>query len=153
MTNSEDRPKEGKGVELSRILNRDLFLHLLDLEVKRARRYQNFLCLLTLNLRQFSNNSDGWSPQTCYQTLGDLLRVEIRESDILGSVGENQMVVLLPYADQLAGGNAKTRFESVLKYFDFRSKGYEVIIEQISFPMQGTNTIDLLKKVFGPGVS
>ena len=153
MRSSESRPKQGEGVELSRILSKELFLYLLDLEVRRARRYQNFLCLLALNLKQFSNNSDGWSLQTCYQTLSDLLKVEIRESDMLGSIGDNQLVLLLPYADGLAGSNAKSRLESILKCFDFRSKGYDVMINQICFPVNGTNTINLLKKALGTETS
>jgi hypothetical protein len=48
----------------------------------------------------------------------------------------------------VAGGQAKSRFEDVLKYYDFESKGYEVKIHQVSFPMNGTNTNDLMEKVY-----
>ena len=69
-----------------RILNRDLFLFLLDLEVKRSRRYQNYLCLMFFKIKQFSGNGDGGGLQTCYQTLSNLLLEEIRESDIIGTL-------------------------------------------------------------------
>ena len=88
-------PEEAFG----RILNRDLFLFLLDLEVKRARRYQNFLCLLLLKIKQFSKEDNGGGLQACYQTLSNLLMEEIRESDIIGSLELDKLVVLLPYAD------------------------------------------------------
>jgi GGDEF domain-containing protein len=135
-------------LEFNRILNRDLFIYILDLEVKRARRYQNFICLLFIKLKKFSDeaNNNGWVFQTCYETLSDLLMVEMRESDILGSLGEGQLVALLPYADKSAGIFAKSRFEGVLKYFDFKNKGYEVEIDPICFPMHGADTVDLLKK-------
>jgi GGDEF domain-containing protein len=144
----EINSKKLMSLELNRILNRDLFIYILDLEVKRARRYQNFICLLFIKLKKYSNeaNNNGLVFQTCYETLSDLLIVEMRESDILGSLGEGQLVALLPYSDKSAGICAKSRFEGVLKYFDFKNKGYEVEIDPICFPLQGTDTIELLKK-------
>ena len=133
----------GETNELIRILNKDLFLYLLDLEVKRARRYQNFLSLLMLNLKQLSED-DGKYSQVCQQALGRLLSAELRETDLLGSLGENSLVVLLPYADPSAGGIARSRFEDILKYYDFRNKGYEVLVDQRCFPKNGTDVIDLI---------
>jgi len=136
---------EGRG---ERVLGKELFLFLLDLEVKRARRYQNFLCLLFPRLKASSkNNGDGF--QICYQTLVDLLIDEMRETDLLGSLGENRLTILLPYADALAGGRAKSRFEDALKCYDFNGKGFEVMIDQICFPLNGTDTPDLIKKALG----
>jgi PleD family two-component response regulator len=146
MMNKEDRPQEGTKSETSRILNKDQFLYFLDLEVKRARRYQNFLSILFLKFIQCSNDEQGKDLQSCHQALNNLLMGEMRETDILGSLGENKLVVLLPYADVSAGDLAKSRFVDTLKYYDFRSKGYEVEIDQICFPINGTDTIDLIKK-------
>jgi GGDEF domain-containing protein len=145
--NSEEKPKEGTEVKWSRILNTDLFLYLLDLEVKRARRYQNFLSILILKLNALSNDESG-DLQTSYQMLANLLTEEIRETDILGHLSKNKVGVLLPYADALSGGYAKSRVEDTLKYCDFKSKGFEVMIDQINFPMHGTNTISLMKRAF-----
>jgi GGDEF domain-containing protein len=149
MNNLEDRNQEGAKAEFGRILNKDLFLYLLDLEVKRARRYQNFLCLLLLRLRQLPRNNNGRYFQTCQQTLGNLLSREMRETDILASMGKDKLVAFLPYADASAGGYAKSRFESTLEYFDFESKGYEVTIDQICFPVNGADTIEIIKKALG----
>ena len=41
---------------------------------------------------------------------------------------------------------SKSRFEDVLKYFDFRSKGFEVIINRTYFLTNGTDTLDLIKR-------
>jgi hypothetical protein len=78
--------------------------------------------------------------------LSDLATVELRESDILGVIGENRLAALLPYADGSAGELAKSRFKNILDYFDFRKKGFEVAVEQICFPINGAGTIDLIKK-------
>ena len=135
------------GEAFGRILNRDLFLFLLDLEVKRARRYQNFLCLVFFKIKQFSREGNvGDLMKDCYQTLSDLLMEQIRESDIIGSIELGKLLVLLPYADSQAGAHVKSRLEDALKYYDLRSKGFEIIVDQVCFPVNGTDTIDLIRK-------
>jgi GGDEF domain-containing protein len=142
----EGRLKGSQEGGLGRVLNRDLFLFLLDLEVKRSRRYQNFLCLMFFNIKQFSGSGNGGGLKNCYDTLTNLLLEEIRESDIIGALEVNKLAVLLPYADAKAGTYVQSRFEDVLKYYDFKSKGFEITINQVCFPVHGTDTIDLIKK-------
>jgi len=145
----EDANQDGAQTEFGRILRKDLFLYFLDLEVKLARRYQNFLCLLLLNLKQLHKMDNERYFQTCQQTLGNLLGREMRETDMLGFLGKNKLAVLLPYADASAGDHAKSRVESTLKYYDFEGKGYEVTIDKICYPMHGTDTMELIKKALG----
>ena len=142
--------EKGAEMGLGRIVNREIFLYFLDLEVKRARRYQNFFSVLILKLVQLSSKNNGSSLHNCYNQLSRLLREEFRESDILGSLGENRLAALLPYADASAGGQARSHFEASMEYCDFGKEGYEVKIDQICFPLDGTDTRDLLKKMIGP---
>jgi len=136
-----------KGLEaFGRILKWDLFLFLLDIEVKRALRYQNFFSILVLKLVRSSCSSNGDGLQACHKLLTGLLTDEIRETDIIGYLGEDKFIVLLPYADVSAGNLVRFRFENLLKYYDLKSNGYETAIRQISFPMNGTSTVDLIKK-------
>ena len=153
MGNSGGEVPDGTKEVLGRVLNRDLFLFLLDLEVKRARRYQNFICLMVLKIKQFIKNDNSLDFPTCHEILSDLLSVEVRESDILGSLDGNKLIVLLPYADVKAGNHAKTRFEETLKYYNFKNKGFEVMVDQICFPVDGTNTMDLIRKSLGAKTS
>jgi len=136
----------GSEEAFGRIMNRDLFLFLLDLEVKRARRYQNFLCLMLFKIKQFSKEDNGGGLKACYQTLSNLLMEEIRESDIIGSLEIDRLVVLLPYADVKAGTYVQSRFEDALKYYDFKNKGFEIMIDQVCFPINGTDTTYLIKR-------
>jgi len=149
MINSGDRLEEGIGFGSKRIVSKDLFLYFLDLEVKRARRYQNFYSILLLKLIRLSHQDDENGIQSGLQILADLLMGEIRESDILGSVGKNKLAILLPYADFSSGEHAKSRLEGNLKCCDFKSMGCEVTINQVCFPINGTNAIDLIKKAMG----
>jgi GGDEF domain-containing protein len=129
-----------------RILNRDLFHFVLDIEVKRSRRYQNFLCLMLFKIKQFSQEGDRGGMQDCYRKLGDLLMEETRESDIIGSLELDRLVVLLPYADMKAGAHVKSRFQDTLKYYGFKNKGIEIMIDQVCFPIDGTDTTGLIKR-------
>ncbi len=138
-------------MERRRILSREMFLYLLDLEAKRAIRYQNFFCILKLKLSRLPDFENSKGLQTCYQTLIHLLIEELRESDILGSLGDDQLVILIPYGDPSAGGSARSRLEGTLKYYDFKKEGYELMIDQISFPLDGTDTPDLVGKLWGRG--
>jgi GGDEF domain-containing protein len=129
-----------------RILNRDLFQFVLDVEVKRSRRYQNFLCLVLFKIKQFSEEGDPGGMEACFRKLGDLLMEETRESDIIGSLELDQLAVLLPYADMKAGAYVKSRFEDALKYYDFKSRGIEIMINQVCFPVNGSDTTDLIEQ-------
>ena len=136
-----------------RILNRDLFQFVLDIEVKRSRRYQNFLCLMLFKIKPFSEEGGQGDMQVCYRKLGDLLMEETRESDIIGSLELDRLVVLLPYADMKAGAHVKSRFEDALKYYDFKSKGIEIMIDQICFPVNGSDTTDLIQRSLGDRIT
>jgi len=146
----EARLKGGKGPGFKRILSKDLFLYLLDLEVKRGDVTRIFLSILVLDLVTLPKGDGGTDLETTYQTLTTLLKDEMRETDIFGALGENRLIVLLPYADLLAGELAKSRFETILAHYDFKSKGYKVKVHQVSFPTNGTDTAELMKKLVVP---
>lgn len=146
MGNGRGEFQSGPEETFGRILNRDLFLFILDIEVKRSRRYQNFLCLVLFKIRQFLQEGDREGLKACYRTLTDLLMEEIRESDIVGSLELDKLAILLPYADAKAGAHVKSRFEDALKYYDFRGKGIEIMIDQVCFPINGSDTMDLIKR-------
>ncbi len=143
------RPDASMGTGTARVLSRDTFLHFLDLEVKRSRRYQNFFCILVLKLAELPHRESSRELGTCVQRLARLLMEEMRDSDILGTLEESRLAILLPYADLLAGGDTRSRFENSLRYYDFSRDGYYVEIDQLCFPRDGTDTPDLVEKMIG----
>jgi hypothetical protein len=144
-TGPERTKLEGKS-GVGRILSKDLFLYFLDHEIKRALRYQNFLSVLLLRLVPCSKGDDAKGLQNCCQTLRNVMNEEMRETDVLGFLAENKWAALLPYADGNAGDQAKIRFENTLKYYDFRSWGYDVMVQQFTFPKTGTDTVEVIKR-------
>jgi hypothetical protein len=101
---------------------------------------------MLFKIKQFSQEGDPGDMQASYRKLGDLLMEETRESDIIGFLELDRLVVLLPYADMKAGAHVKSRFEDTLKYYDFKSKGIEIMIDQVCFPINGSDTTDLIKR-------
>ena len=130
------------------IFSRKLFLYLLDLEVKRARRYQNFFSVLNVKLSPLPGHTKGKELKNCYQVLSRWLIEEMRDSDILGSLGDDQLAVILPYADQTTVNHSKL-FASTLEYIELKKKGYNVKLQQINFPKDGADTPSLVKKLIG----
>jgi len=132
---------------VDRIMNRELFLNMLDLEIKRARRYQNFFTILKLKLSPLPGFENQDELKVCCKTLRDMLAEELRESDILSFWGDDQWAVIIPYADLSVVGLLRSRLMASLEYCEFKKKGYEVIAQLICFPIDGTNTADLIGKM------
>lgn len=135
-------------MEDNRILDKDLFLFLLDIEVKRARRYQNFLALLLLKVKPLLEKDSEKRLEESYKRLSNVVLQEIRESDLLGSLEKNRLVVMLPYADEAAGNYAKSRLTRVLEDCDFQNEGYNIMIHQTCFPLNGTNTEEIIRNIY-----
>jgi PleD family two-component response regulator len=134
-------------MDIGRIHSRESFLYLLDKEVKRARRHNYFFCILNLTLSQLPNIENDKGRQTCFQKLIHFTGEELRESDILGFLGEYQLAMILPYTDPNNASHPKSRLRERLKYYDFKKKGCEVKIDQICFPTDGSNITDLIEQL------
>jgi GGDEF domain-containing protein len=140
-----------KGMDMDmtrdRIVNRESFLNMLDLEVKRARRYQNFFSILRLKLSPLPSFENRTDSKIFCKTLSELLAKDLRESDILCSLVDDQWAILIPYADLSDIGQLKLRLMGSLEYYDFKEKGFEVLTDLVCFPTDGTNTTDLIRKL------
>ena len=128
-------------------MKRELFLNRLDLDVKRARRYQNFFSILRLKLVPLPGSENEEGLKICWKNMRDLLAEELRESDIFSFLGNDQWAVLIPYADWSAVGLLRSRLMGSLEYYDFKKKGYAVMADLICFPIDGTNMADLIGKL------
>jgi hypothetical protein len=64
----------------------------------------------------------------------------MRETDILGCLGDHRWGVLLPYADFSAGNQAKAGFEKAFEDFGFTKSGFEVRGQHFSYLGNETTT-------------
>lgn len=125
------------------VLNNQSFLFMLDLEIKRARRYQNFLSLLSLTFGHL-DPSLGEDASISFKTLANLVKDELRETDIVGQGGGNRLLVMLPYADMSGAHTVRERLEKILYEYGFGREGFTVEINEVCFPTHATSFDDLL---------
>ena len=126
------------------VFNRQSFLFLLDLEIKRARRYQNYLSLLCLNFGHLNPSLE--NPKISFKTLVNLLKDELRDTDVVGQGGTaNRLLVMLPHADMTGVHKVRERLGQILQDFGFGAKGLTIEIGEVCFPTHATNIEDLLR--------
>ncbi len=90
---------------LSKSLNRHAFFERGQLELDRARRYNGALTLLMLDIDHFKQVNDRFGHPIGDQVIasvGELSRSSLRSSDLLGRIGGEEFVVLLPDTDLIA---------------------------------------------------
>jgi len=126
------------------VLNRQSFLFLLDLEIKRAQRYQNFLSLLSLTFGHL-DPSVGENARISLKTLANLVKGELRDTDIVGQDAGNRLLVMLPYADMAGAHTVRERLEKILYEYGFGRKGFTVEINEVCFPSHATTFDDLFQ--------
>ena len=127
------------------VFNRQSFLLLLDLEIKKAQRYQNYLSLLCFTFEHLNPPIDG-NPTISMKTMSNLLKDELRETDVIGQGSSNRLLVMLPYADVTGAQKVRGRLEQILQDYGFGKKGFAVEIGEVCFPTQATNIDDLLQE-------
>ena len=87
----------------TKVLRDRVFDYLFDLEVKKATRYQYFLAVLFLeiDLKIETAAGDHSADHEQLKVLADLLRDELRSTDIIGRDSEGRFAVLLHHADEV----------------------------------------------------
>ena len=93
------------------VFNRESFLSLLDLEIKRARRYQNYLSLLSLSFGHLNPSLE--NRITSPKNHDYLLKDELRDSDIVGQGEANCLLVMLPHADIAGTHTVREKLEKI----------------------------------------
>jgi PleD family two-component response regulator len=126
------------------VVSKQAFLFLLDLEIKRARRYQNYMSLLSLTFNP-PNPSTGERSAISLKTFANLLRDELRDTDIVGQGDGNHLMVMMPYADAVGAHKVRERLERIIEEYGLAEKGITMGIDEICFPTHVTNVGDLLK--------
>jgi hypothetical protein len=77
--------------------------------------------------------------------MGNLLKDDLRETDVIGQGATNRLLVMLPYADMMGAHKVRKRLEQILRDFGFGAKGFAVEIDEVCFPTHATNIEDLLR--------
>jgi GGDEF domain-containing protein len=105
----------------ARVLKQHAFEFVLDGELKRAVRSQNFLTLVTL---ETNREWDGMSVTADDGTVGEvaeIVRHEVRDTDVLGFTNQGQLSLVLLDADYSNSTKVIDRLIQRMEHYDFPS--------------------------------
>lgn len=127
------------------VYKKEPFLFLLDMEINRAIRYQNYISLLLVETDPAIAEDKGLRENI--QVLASILLGEVRKTDIVGKLDKNRLSVILLNADRSASYFVKERLASTLANYgfpSFLSAGIKFALA--CFPSDSTDVRNLLKK-------
>ncbi len=130
------------------VFERDEFFRLLDLEIKRARRYQNFFSVMRFALHENGARATTVRAKSL-NSLVKLLKGEIRETDVLGHTKKNEIMIILPYCDSSGADIVDSRLNSLIKEFRLGKDEFKIIFRLVCFPTEGTDMAEILKNLEG----
>ena len=110
------------------VLNSDVFEYLLDMEIRRAMRYQYFFSLLIIepDLREdIHNESD------IIKAIAEIISDEVRVTDTIGRMNKNNFYVILPHAETSCTLTVAERIRNRVESYTF-SKNNGTIKKTIS---------------------
>ena len=139
--------------EGTRVLRKQLFDFLFDLEVKKAIRYQYFITVLFLQLDWGDDEGAVELPQPPrdepLRVVAELLRDELRSTDVIGRQAEDRFSILLHHADDANTVRIGERLRRRVADYVF-AQGLEgrrtVSIGGACFPTNGNYADDLLSE-------
>ena len=134
-------------LDRARIKNKNTFVYFLDMEVNRARRYRDFFSIILLRLMKPACHPQDATMEAACNKLKEVLAQEARETDILGTMGEDEIAILLPYANAESAELAQHRFNDLLASYVIVNEGPEINFKRVCFPSDGTTGVDILKKM------
>jgi len=133
----------------TKALAADSFHYLCDLEIKKAQRYQYFISVLFVQFDGPDETVDGGAEVSAatLDTLGRILRDEIRECDLLARLGDDRLCVLLPFTDGASSLGVAERLRSRVENHTFNdAEGHQrtVSVSVACYPTNASDSTALL---------
>lgn len=131
----------------SLLSSKEIFGALLEIELKRSLRYQNYLALLLIEARMGSTasrepeNSNSWSKMLA------LVRSVIRETDLIGVPEQNLLTIVLLNSDNRAASLVADRLSSWVS--QCLGAGGHLSIGGACFPTHATDLSGLYQSASG----
>ncbi len=125
------------------ILPEEPLRFLLKQECERAERYSNFFSILTVKL-EIPQLDD-----SLFYTTANLIRIGIRDSDIMGTLEDKDLVVILHHADAQSTDEIAMRIRHRIQEYVHRfpqdSKGQQIRVGAACFPTHAPTAQELLR--------
>ena len=107
---------------LTKIPNRRYLDENYEIELNRAKRYENLFSIIILDIDLFKDVNDAYGHQVGDDILvkvAKLLKENIRSTDILGRWGGEEFLIISPETDIEEAKNLALKLKDKIEYFDF----------------------------------
>ncbi len=148
----EKTDKSSKYDHLTGLFNRNFLDEALDREVARAKRHNTDLSVLFFDLDDFKKVNDTFGHQAGDAVLREVAKIIVREKrneDIAARYGGEELAVILPETEKfnalILGERIRKGVEDMELRFDEKTIKITTSGGLASFPMDATDTADLLK--------
>jgi hypothetical protein len=133
------------------LLSKEFFPSLLELEVKRSLRYQNFLSLLLMEATPGPSRDNGNEQPSFTDRMVSLVRTQVRDTDLIGTARENTITVVLLHTDRHGAANVANRLNSlVVSYLGPEESSQRYLnFGMACVPTHATDSESLVSVAFG----
>ncbi len=125
-TDQRQAEKMAETDPLTNIYNRRKFSRLLDQEIQRVERYDRFLSIVMLDIDHFKRVNDTYGHDTgdyVLRRITELIRENIRITDILARYGGEEFVIILPETDVKGASRQIERMRKKIEKTSFDGVG------------------------------
>ncbi len=136
---------------LTNVFNYRYFMEVLGREIERARRFQECLCLLMLdvdNLKSYNDSFGHLSGSRALTELADLLRLTARNVDVIAKYGGDEFAIILPHTDADGAVQFARRVIAAVGDHQFEGdprKRLTISMGVATFPQSAADGTNLLK--------
>lgn len=135
---------------LTQTLERDFFVYLLDLEARKAVRYLYFFSLLIIQADQDLAPAAEERNAVLVRTLAQLIRDEVRGTDILGRIENDKFFLILHQSDLQSsyaiGERIRVRLENYSFMMDGKEERKTISVGGACFPTNANDVESLIEK-------
>lgn len=133
--------------QLTSALNSEVFEYLLEKEVARSFRYPHSFSLALIEMDVTNERNGGVKEmQADMKTLGNILRIEVRKSDILGREEKGAFGWVMLAADQQEAWEGGERVRKAVEGVLFNGKRRTISLGITTFPIPSQDLYELLQK-------
>jgi diguanylate cyclase (GGDEF)-like protein len=139
-TDQRQAEKMAETDPLTNIYNRRKFSRLLDQEIQRVERYDRFLSIVILDIDHFKRVNDTYGHDTgdfVLRRITELIKENIRITDILARYGGEEFVIILPETDVKGASRQIERMRKTIEKTSFDGVGNLTISAGITGYMGG----------------
>jgi hypothetical protein len=136
----------------SKILTPGAFAFVLDSELKRAVRSQNFLTLVTLEASREWEGMTVTADEGTLQEVADIVGREVRDTDVLGHTDRGTLTIVLLDSDFDSSARVIDRVVSRIENYEF-SNALRIAVGAACYPTHAVDAESLKKQALSRPVA